>query len=447
MKARILVVDDNLAMARMLADGLADQGHEGVPVASGKRAIELLSSEPFDAVITDLRIPDADGMEVLAASRRSDATRPVIIMTAFSAVDSAVDSIRQGAYHYLTKPFKADELHIFLARALGEVQLRREAEALRTTLRERFTMGGLVAESPAMRAALDVAHRVAQSAAPILITGETGTGKGVLARAVHNESPRATRAFITVNCAALPETLLESELFGHVKGAFTGAATTRAGLFVEADGGTLFLDEIGDMSLTVQAKLLDVLERGVIRPVGAERERAVDVRIVAATHRDLQEASTRGTFRADLLFRLDVVDVELPPLRTRREDLLPLLQQCLAETSARHPTSPVRSFSPAAFARLLAWRWPGNVRELKHLVERLVLLGRQPEIQEHELPPALLTDGERVGPTFAGEVLPIRQVQRLYASWALEQVGGHRGRAAEKLEVDAKTLAKWLAQD
>ncbi len=447
MRARVLVVDDNLAMAKMLADGLGDQGHEGVAVASGKRAIELLSAEHFDAVVTDLRIPDADGMAVLAASKKRDPTRPVIIMTAFSAVDSAVDSIRHGAWHYLTKPFQEDELHIFLGRALAEVQLRRDTEALRSTLKERFAIGGLVAQSPGMRAVLDVAERVAKSDVPLLITGETGTGKGVLARAVHHESLRAARPFITVNCAALPETLLESELFGHVKGAFTGATTAQPGLFVEADGGTLFLDEIGDMSLTVQAKLLDVLERGILRPVGAERERTVDVRVIAATHRDLQEAAAKGAFRSDLLFRLDVVTVELPPLRTRKDDVPALLEQALQETLVRHPTSPVRHFSPAALRRMTSWRWPGNVRELKHVVERLVLLGREAEVQESQLPTAMLVEATQDTQLFTGEVMPIRKLQRLYAQWALEQVGGHRGKAAEQLEVDSKTLAKWLAQE
>lgn len=318
---RILVVDDNFEMAKMLGDGLTDHGMLGLPEASGKKAIERLAHEDIDAVVTDLRIPDGDGMQVLAASKRSRPERPVLIMTAFSAVDTAVEAIRQGAHHYFTKPFPQDELLIFLRRALDEVAIRKEAKALRTTLQERFSLEGIIAGSAGMRAALDVAARVAKTSSPVLITGETGTGKGILARAIHAESERSAGPFVTVNCAALPEALLESELFGHLKGAFTGAVTGRPGLIVDANGGTLFLDEIGDMAQAVQAKLLDVLERGVVRPVGAEKERAVDVRIIAATHRDLRGAVETGAFRADLLFRLDVVPVEIPPLFTRRDDI------------------------------------------------------------------------------------------------------------------------------
>jgi two-component system, NtrC family, response regulator HydG len=449
-RARILVVDDNFEMAKMLADGLTDHGYIGVPEASGRRAIErldgdgALTGDAFDAVITDLRIPDSDGMQVLAASKRSRPERPVLIMTAFSAVDTAVEAIRHGAHHYLTKPFKQDELLIFLRRALDEVAVRREASALKTTLRERFSIDGVIAESPGMRAALDVAGRVAKTNAPVLITGETGTGKGIVARAIHAESDRASRPFVTVNCAALPEPLLESELFGHLKGAFTGAVAGRPGLFADADGGTLFLDEIGDMALTMQAKLLHVLERGFVRPVGAEKERAVDVRIIAATHRDLRDAAEKGLFRADLLFRLDVVPVEIPPLATRRDDILALAEIFLKDAIARTPSSPVRSFHPAVLKRFSTYRWPGNVRELKHLVERLVLLGQHEVVGEHDLPPTLLaSDG--ASPVFTGEILPIRKLQRLYARWALEQLGGLKGKTAEKLGVDAKTLAKWLS--
>jgi two-component system response regulator HydG len=446
MKPRVLVVDDNFEMATMLADAMHEAGFDGVPLASGKRAVELLAHERFDAVVTDLRIPDADGMQVLAAAKQANPERPVLIMTAYGAVDSAVEAIRAGAHHYVTKPFRQEELLIFLRRALEETSLRREAAALKATLRERFSLAGVVAESAAMRAALDVCARVAPTDAPVLITGETGTGKDVFARAIHGQSARAARPFVSVNCAALPETLLESELFGHVKGAFTGALSARAGLVAEADGGTLFLDEIGDMALAVQAKLLHVLERGVVRPVGSEKERAVDVRVIAATHHDLKGAAERGDFRQDLLFRLDVVPLELPPLYARREDVAPLAAQFLREARERHPSSPVVALSPAVLRRFASYRWPGNVREMKHLVERLVLLGRGAEVEESELPVAMLDQAQQA-PAFSGEVLPIRRLQRLYAQWALQQSDGMRGRTAEKLGVDAKTLAKWLAPE
>jgi two-component system response regulator HydG len=385
-------------------------------------------------------------MQVLAASKRDSPERPVFIMTAFSAVDTAVEAIRQGAHHYFTKPFQQDELRIFLRRALDEVSVRQEAKALRTTLRERFSLDGVIAESPGMRAALDVASRVAKTSAPVLITGETGTGKGIIARAIHAESERSSRSFVTVNCAALPESLLESELFGHLKGAFTGAVNGRPGLFADAHGGTLFLDEIGDMALGVQAKLLDVLERGVVRPVGAEKERAVDVRIIAATHRDLRDSAEKGIFRQDLLFRLDVVPVEIPPLYTRRDDIVTLAELFLKDAKGRHPTSVVTALSPGVLQRFCTYRWPGNVRELKHLVERVVVLGQQAVVEERDLPATLLSS-DAASPTFTGQVIPVRKLQRIYAQWALEQLGGLRGRTAEQLGVDAKTLAKWLGPE
>jgi two-component system response regulator HydG len=439
----VLVVDDSAEMARMLCDGLAGK-HEAVPCSSGRQAIALVQREPFDAVVTDLRMPDADGMAVLAASRAVAPDRPVIVMTAFSAVDTAVESIRRGAYHYLTKPFKVDELLLFLGRALDEASLRREANALRRAMRERFSIPGLVGASKRIQAVLDVVERVAGSPVPVLLTGETGTGKGLVARAIHSESRRGG-PLVPVNCAALPETLLESELFGHVKGAFTGAATSRPGLFMEAAGGTIFLDEIGDMPLAPQAKLLHVLEAGAVRPVGSEREQPVDARVVAASNRDLREAVRAGTFREDLLYRLDVVTIEIPPLRHRREDVLPLAEHFLQEARGRHPGSPVERFSPEVGDRLLAHDWPGNVRELQHVVERLVLLGREAEVRAADLPPSLREGGRAGDLQFRGIVQPFREMQRRYAAWALEQCGGHRGRTAERLGVDAKTLARWLA--
>ncbi len=443
-RTRVLVVDDNPEMARMLCDGLAED-HEGVPCSSGREAIERLAREPFDAVVTDLRMPDADGLEVLAASRAAAPDRPVIVMTAYSAIDTAVESIRRGAHHYLTKPFKVEELRIFLRRALDEVRVRQEARALRGAMRERFSTSGVLGGSKAIQAVLDVVERVAASPVPVLITGETGSGKGLVARAIHAESGR-TGPLVVVNCAALPENLLESELFGHVKGAFTGASSARPGLFAEANHGTIFLDEIGEMALPLQAKLLRVLETGAVRPVGAERELPVDVRVLAASNRDLREGVRDGTFREDLLYRLDVVSIEVPPLRHRREDVLVLAEHFLGEARERHPGSPVRRFSPGAARRLLDHDWPGNVRELQHLVERAVLLGRGEEVPVEDLPPGLGAGAPIAVPlAFRGAVIPIRELQRRYAAWALEQAGGHRGRTAERLGIDAKTLAKWLA--
>ncbi len=448
-KPRVLLVDDRLEMAEMLADGLSDRGYEPLALSSSREALRALEQDRVEAVVTDLRMPEVDGLELLAASRRLDPDRPVIVMTAYGAIDSAVESIRLGAYHYLTKPFKLDELVIFLGRALEESRVRREAAALRKTLRQRFSPEGVVARSRGMQEVLDVAARVATTDVPVLLTGETGTGKGVVARVVHGGSPRAARPFVTVNCAALPETLLESELFGHVKGAFTGATSDRPGLFAEAEGGTLFLDEIAEMPPALQAKLLRVLEDRVVRPVGASRERAVDVRVIAATHRDLRERVVAGSFREDLLYRLDVVPIHIPPLREREDDLPPLIESFLAAARGRNPESPVERFSPAAMQALLDHRWPGNVRELAHVVERVVLLGGSPEVSLRDLPPSVREPQparRAPGPDFGPEVLPVRELQRRYASWALGECGGHRGRTAERLGIDPKTLQKWLEE-
>ena len=284
-RPRVMVVDDNLEMARTIVDGLADRGYDARRLPRpAKRPSRACAGETFDAVVTDLRMPGVDGLELLSESRKLDPERPVIVMTAYSAIDTAVESIRQGAYHYLTKPFKQDELAIFLGRALARVRLRRETLALKTALRTRFPpRRNIIGYSPAIDAVRERIRRVADAPAPVIIFGETGTGKGLVARALHTDSQRAGHAFVSVNCAALPEQLLESELFGYAKGAFTGAVGDHAGLFAEADGGSLFLDEIAEMTPALQAKLLHVLESGTVRPVGAAKQRDVDVRIIAAT--------------------------------------------------------------------------------------------------------------------------------------------------------------------
>ncbi len=443
----VLVVDDELDLAETLAEGLNDKGFRATALSSGREASERLEREQVDALVTDLRMEGVDGLSLLAESRRLAPQRPVIVMTAYGAIDTAVESIRLGAYHYLTKPFRLDELVIFLRRGLDEVSVRREAAALRRTLRDRFAATTLLGESAAMRAVRDVMERVADTSASVLITGETGTGKGLVARALHTESRRAASPFVTVNCAALPEALLESELFGHVKGAFTGATAHRAGLFAEAHGGTLFLDEIGEMTPALQAKLLDVLERGVVRPLGDSRERAVDVRVLAATHRNLRQDVQAGRFREDLFYRLDVVTIELPPLRTRVYDLPLLTEHFLRLAVARHPGSVVRRVSAEAMERLAEYRFPGNLRELAHLIERGVLLGRAADLGPSDLSAVVLSDSPATRMPFQGEIVPVRELQRRYAAWALEQLGGHRTRTADRLGIDMKTLAKWLAED
>jgi two-component system response regulator HydG len=446
-RPRVLVVDDDSSMAEMLADALGERGFVAKTAASGAEASRWLERERFDALLTDLQMPDVDGLELLSIARRIAPSCPVIVMTAYSAVDSAIESIRRGAYHYLTKPFKVDELALFLTRALDETHVRHEAAALRRTLKQQLGVKELVGRSEAMRQVCDLILRIADADAPVLLLGETGTGKGLIARAVHMEGPRSSAAFVTVNCAALPESLLESELFGHVKGAFTGATSKRIGLFEAAEHGTLFLDEVGEMSLALQSKLLDVLERGIIRAVGSNREVAVDVRIVAATHCALRQRVASGTFREDLLYRLEVLTIDVPPLRRRSDDILALVEHFLSQSRSRHPRSIVERVGPEAMTRLLEHSWPGNVRELEHLIERLVLLARSEEISITDLPPTLSgrTAGAAMG--FGDEVLPLREMQRRYVAWALDRLGGRKVHTAERLGVDIKTLGRWLQED
>jgi two-component system response regulator HydG len=443
-RPRVLIVDDDIVLAETLADELATDGFDAVHVGSSRDGARLLGDD-FDAVVTDLRMPSLDGLGILALSRTAAPDRPVIVMTAFSAVETAVESIRQGAYHYLTKPFKVDELAIFLGRALAEASLRREATTLRRALRDSSSLAAVIGESAAMREACHLVKRVADAATPVLFSGETGTGKGLLAHALHQTSRRAAQAFVTINCAAVPEQLLESELFGHVRGAFTGAMAHRTGLLEEANGGTLFLDEIGEMPMALQAKLLHVLERGVVRAVGSDKEKHLDVRIVAATHRDLRKQVADGQFREDLLFRLDIVTIDVPPLRRRKEDLPALLGHFLEQARAKHPHSPVRRLAPATVERLFAHTWPGNVRELANVVERLVLLCGTEVVGSEDLPPSFGAEAP-AAPEFSGPVQPLHELERRYAQWALDQLGGRKMMTAERLEIDRKTLARLLGE-
>lgn len=443
---RILVVDDRLDMAEMVADGLSENGFDSRAISDVAQASAQLSLGTHDALVTDLRIPGSDGLELLALSRSVAPNSPVIVMTAFSGIDTAIESIRRGAYHYLTKPFKVEELVLFLRRALDESALRREAKALRSALSS--SRSDLVGDSPAMRDVLDLVRRVADSPVPVLLLGETGTGKGLIARAIHAESSRASEPFVAVNCAAIPETLLESELFGHVKGAFTGASADRVGLFAQAQHGTLFLDEIAELSAPLQAKLLHVLETGQVRAVGSDRERRVDARVIAATHRDLRRRVADKAFREDLLYRLDVVSIEIPALRARRSDLPHLIEHFLPRALSRNTRSSPLHFSRAAMDALTSYTWPGNVRELEHLIERLVLLCREDEVSLADLPRSITDSRAEVAePNFGERVIPIREMQRRYAAWALERLGGAKMATCEALGIDSKTLSKWLATE
>jgi two-component system response regulator HydG len=442
-QTRVLLVDDDVDMLTTLAEGLGERGFAVVTARSGEAARgHLAGGDGLDIMVTDVRMAGMDGIELLAEARALHPELPVIVMTAYSAIDTAIEAVRRGAFHYLAKPFRLDELVIHIRRAFEDTRLRREAESLRRALRSQPAPPGLLGHSTAMQEVYRVIERVAGTTAPILVTGETGTGKSLVATIIHQRSDRASAPLVAINCAALPEALLESELFGHVRGAFSGATTDNAGLFCAANGGTVVLDEIGDMALPLQAKLLHVLERRAVRPIGGTKERPIDVRILAVTNRDLEQAVREGKFREDLLYRLNLVPLELPPLRERSGDVAELLGRFLAEARASYPDSPVRGLSRPALERLLAYPWPGNVRELSHVIERLVLLGRGEVVELDDLPRAIKTTVE--GPALFDAIVPMREMQRRYAAWVLEQVDGIRSRAAKRLGIDVKTLARLL---
>jgi two-component system response regulator HydG len=439
-KARILVVDDHPEMVLLLAEQLGEAGYRVELARSGRDALARLEKGLPDVVLTDLRMAPVDGLDVLDAVRALDPTVPVLIMTAYGAIDSAITAIQRGAFHYLTKPFRVEEVLVYVERALADRRLRDQHRALSRLAIERAGFGAMVGHSLVMRELYDLIERIAQATAPVLIRGESGTGKELVARAIHFQGSRRERAFVAVNCTALPEALLESELFGHTRGAFTGATATRRGLLVEADGGTLFLDEIGDMPGGLQAKLLRVLEDGEVRPVGADVTRKVDVRIIAASHQALEE--NPGTFRSDLFYRLNVVPVRVPPLRERAEDIPALVEHFLAGANQRNPAGVARRFAPEAVAALARCPWPGHVRELENVVTRLVVVCPQEVID--------LVDLEAHVPHLVGTPSPLehaksrlttlRELESEYIAWVIERCGGNKTRAAEILGIDPSTI-------
>jgi two-component system response regulator HydG len=439
-KGKVLVIDDALEMASAIVEYLQRSGFEAEGVDSGEAGVARFRAARADVVLTDLRMKGLDGMDVLQAVRAVDAEVPVVIMTAFGAVDSAVDAIQRGAYHYVTKPFKLDVVRLLLERAIGERAVRVENEGLRQTVREALTGGTLIGQSAGIRGVVDRIRRVAGTSVPVLVLGETGTGKELVARAIHAEGPRREGPFVAVNCAAVPEALLESELYGHVRGAFTGATQSRRGLFVEANGGTLLLDEIGDMPLPLQAKLLRVLETQEVRAVGSDAPRTIDVRIVAATHRDLPAQVRQGKFRQDLFFRLNVVPIAIPPLRDRREDVPILLAHFLRKSRERFPGSAAIGFDGEAIKALAAYAWPGNVRQLENLVDRCVITSDAGDVALADIRGALDEWAQDDPLDGRGELLPLAVVEQRYIDRVLERVGGNKTRAAEILQIDPSTL-------
>ena len=441
--ARILIVDDEANMRRILAAILQEAGHDVTAAATVADARGALASASLDLVITDQKLPDGDGLTVIRVCAETDATLPVIMLTAYATVELAVEAMRQGAFDFIPKPFLPEPVTAAVRRALEHTVLLRENERLRGQVRRLGPAADLIGESEGMRRAKDLIARVAPTNATVLITGETGTGKELVARAIHAASPRSAGPFVAVNCAAFTESLLESELFGHEKGAFTGAERAREGLFEAADQGTLLLDEAGEMSLALQAKLLRVLMNGEVVRVGSRVVRRVDVRILAATHRDLQQRVREGLFREDLYYRLAVVPLPIPPLRERPEDV-PLLVEHFLQAVAVDLKMPRRTIAPAAVDRLRHYPFPGNVRELRNLVERACILSRGDAIGPHDLP--VLDDGPAASGREDGleafvAALPasidlretLDEVERHVLERFLEDAGGVQAEAARKL--------------
>ncbi len=433
--ARILVVDDEPKLGRVVAEMLELDGHDVARSTGGKDALARLA-EPFDVVVTDLRMPEVDGLAVLRAARARVPPAEVVLMTAYGTAESAVEAMKAGAADYVTKPFSMDELRLRVRRLAGQ----RAAEAREARLVARLTPD-LVAGSEAMRAVLGAAERVAPTDASVLLLGESGTGKSQLARLVHHRSRRAAGPVVEVHCAALPESLLEAELFGHERGAFTGATQRKEGHLAAADGGTLFLDEIGEVTPATQVKLLRFLQDRTFVPVGATRPRTVDVRVIAATNRDLDEAVRSGGFREDFFYRLNVFAIKVPPLRERREDIVPIAERFLAARGL-----PPEKLGPDARAALVAHGWPGNVRELENAIERgLILAGEDPLRAEHLPATAPARGRAKDAAELVGEGFSLDAFERELLLAALARAGGSKTRAATFLGITRRRLYSMLA--
>jgi two-component system response regulator AtoC len=444
--AKVLLVDDDLSLTETLQLGLRRRGYSASSSASASDALAVLKAEDFDVVVTDLNMKGGSGIDLCTSIAESHRDVPTIVLTAFGNYETAVLAIRAGAYDFISKPVQLDVLGIAIDRAAQHRALHQEVKRLRSERNARVSNGELIGASPALEKVRDLIDRVADSDASVLITGESGTGKEVVARALHRQSRRSAKPFMAINCAAMPEALLESELFGHARGAFTDARQAHAGLLVEADGGTVFLDEIGDMPLGLQPKLLRVVQERTVRPLGASLEVPVDVRLVAATNLDIESAVEDKRFREDLFFRLNVIRLELPSLRARPADILPLAQHFMQGFAAA-AGKPVNAISPAVAERLLSYSWPGNVRELKNCMERGVALARFNELGIDDLSERIRLH-KNADVVIAGsdpsELLRMEEVERRYILHVLETVQGNKTAAARVLGIERKTLYRKL---
>jgi len=442
---KILVVDDEPGLRHTLSLILQGEGHEVATAADGAQALAALADAPADLVLCDLRMPDLDGLTFLDRYKAAGGSALVVMMSAYMDDEAAVEAMRRGAYDHIPKPFRADQVVLVLRKAIERERLRRQVAQLQEELvaarGEPRGADGIVGRSEALFGVLSLARRAARHPTTVLVTGESGTGKELVARLVHRESPRAAAPFVAVNCGAIPEALLESELFGHARGAFTGATAERRGLFEEADGGTIFLDEIGELPVALQVKLLRALQEGEVRRVGDSADRAVDVRVVAATSRDLEADVTEGHFRADLYYRLNVVRLHLPPLRERPGDVADLAQHFVRLHAGRFGF-PACAIAPAAMRLLVEYAWPGNVRELGNVIERALVMADGGELRPEHLPPAVRAPSPAAAPADADLSIK-RQTEALERGLirrALERTRGNRTRAARLLELSHRAL-------
>ncbi len=439
MTGRILIVDDERSMCELLEMDLHLRGFSTASFTSASDAWRALSEEAFDVVVTDVQMPGTSGIQLCERITADYRELPVIVMTAFGSMETAVAALRAGAYDFVTKPVEMDLLAAAIQRAARQRRLQRQVRELSETIDHRLSYSDIICDSPAMQRIYAQLAQLSPTDTSVLLTGESGTGKELVARTIHRNSKRVSQPFVAVNCAAIPEALLESELFGHAKGAFTDARQERQGLFTRADGGTLFLDELGELPLTMQVKMLRALEERTIRPVGATQVRSIDVRVIAATHKDLKKAITEGNFREDLYYRLAVIPVVMPALRHRPEDI-PLLAHHFLNNYSLANGGRVHGFTPEALQKLIALPWPGNVRELENLVERLVVLSKNPTIQAADIPAGEEGNFETFLGQNASHLPTLEELEKRYIGMVLERTGSRKEKAAQILGINRRTL-------
>jgi two-component system response regulator HydG len=445
-KEKILVVDDEQSHRAMLRAVLGKEGYEVSEADDGTSAVKAVENDTFDLILMDIRMTDMDGIEAVGEIKKFSPSIPIIMMTAYASIKTAVDALKSGAYDYLTKPLDIDELKIHIKKALEHYRLQEENIFLRERLADRFNFSQIIGRSRSMKELFETLSLIAPSDATVLIYGESGTGKEIVANAIHQNSPRAQKPFIKVNCAALPETLLESELFGHERGAFTGALTRKAGRFQMADGGSLFLDEISDMSLTTQVKLLRVLQEREFEPLGSTKTIQVDIRLITATNKDLEEEVKAGRFREDLFYRLNVVPIHLPPLRKRKDDI-PLLAEHFFNIYREKNKSSVKGFLPKTMDIMVRYDWPGNVRELENVIERSVLLCRSEFISPGDLPPLVQGAGDKEQSLVSvPQGMTLKEVEKEVIIQTLSDTNGSRTQTARILGISRKTLQNKLKE-